>query len=111
MVVENHDQWASSLWYSILKDKYFPHSSRMFAGARRGSQFWKDLIKVRPLFLNHVKFIVGDGTSVCFWHDWWCGDAPLASRFPVLFSFCPNPDISIAEVETNNWDLDLLRSL
>ena len=37
---------ASSLWYSILKAKYFPHSSPMFAGARHGSQFWKDPIKV-----------------------------------------------------------------
>ena len=102
---------AGSLWYSILKDKYFPHSSRMFAGARRGSQFWKDLIKVRPLFLDHVKFTVGDGTSIRFCRDWWCGDAPLGHRFPVLFSFCPNPEISITEVAANNWDLAFHRSL
>ena len=30
---------AGSLWYSILKDKYFPHSSPMFVGTQRGSQF------------------------------------------------------------------------
>ena len=102
---------ASSLWYYVLKAKYFPHSSPMFAGARHGSQFWKDLIKVRPLFLEHVKFIVGDGSSVCFWLDWWCGDAPLSMRFPVLFSYCPNLNISIAEVLANNWDLAFRRSL
>ena len=37
---------AGSLWYAILKAKYFPHSSLMFAGARCGLQFWKDLIRV-----------------------------------------------------------------
>lgn len=52
-----------------------------------------------------------DGTSVRFWRNWWCGDAPLARSFPVLFSFCPNPDISVAEVAANNWDLAFRRSL
>ena len=77
---------ADSLWYSILKAKYFPQSSPLFASARRGSQFWKNLVKVRPIFLEHVKFIVGNGSSIRFWRDWWCGDAPLAAQFPVLFS-------------------------
>ena len=102
---------ADSLWYSILKAKYFPQSSPMFASARRGSQFWKNLVKFRPIFLEHVKFIMGNGRSVRFWRDWWCGDAPLATQFPVLFSYCPKPDISIAEMADNNWDLAFLRSL
>ena len=54
---------------------------------------------------------MGNGRSVRFWRDWWCGDAPLATQFPVLFSYCPKPDISIAEVADNNWDLAFRRSL
>ena len=83
----------------------------MFASPRGGSQFWKDLVKARPLFLANVKFVVGDGLSVRFWLDWWCGDSHLSVSFPTLFSYCPNPDISIAELSVNNWDLDFRRSL
>ena len=102
---------ADVLWFSILKAKYFPNSNPMFAPARRGSQFWKALVKVRPIFLEHVKFCVGNGSAVRFWLDWWSGDAPLAVSFPVLFSYCPNPQISIAEVAANNWDLAFRRAL
>lgn len=79
---------ADSLWFSILKAKYFPHSNPMFATARRGSQFWKSLVKVRHIFLEHVKFNVGNGMAVRFWLDWWSGDALLAefSGFVLLLS-------------------------
>ena len=43
--------------------------------------------------------------------DWWSGDAPLAVSFPVLFSYCSNPQISIAKVAANNWDLAFRRAL
>lgn len=102
---------ADVLWSSILKAKYYPNSNPMFAPGRRGSQFWKALVKVRPIFLEHVKFCVGNGSAVRFWLDWWSGDAPLAVSFPVLFSYCPNPQISIAEVAANNWDLAFRRAL
>ena len=67
------------LWLLILKAKYFPSSSPMFALPRGGSQFWKSLVKVRPVFQSFVKFGVGDGSSIRFWLDWWCGESPLAS--------------------------------
>ena len=35
----------------------------------------------------------------------------LANSFLVLFSYCPNPEISIFELSSNNWDLHLHRSL
>jgi hypothetical protein len=100
-----------SLWYSILRAKYFPSSNPMFASSRAGSQFWKDLVKVRPLFKDYVKFAVGNGASTRFWLDWWCGDSTLSVAFPTLFSFCPKPEISIAELAANNWDLAFRRSL
>lgn len=83
----------------------------MFAPATRGSQFWKDLVRVRDVFREHVKFVVGNGSSIRFWLDWWSGDSPLASSFPILFSYCSNQEISISELSRNNWDLGLRRSL
>jgi hypothetical protein len=30
-----------------------------------------------------------------FWLDWWCGNGPLPARFPLLFSCCANPFITV----------------
>lgn len=55
--------------------------------------------------------MVSDGKSTRFWLDWRFGDGPLCSLFPVLFSFCGNPAISIFDLANNNWDLGFRRSL
>lgn len=55
--------------------------------------------------------MVGNGTSVRFWLDWWSGDGPLADSFLILFSYFLNPQISILKLAANNWDLGLRRSL
>lgn len=57
------------MWFDILKAKYFPSSSPLFASAARGSQFWRELVKVRDEFRSHVMFAVHGGKSVRFWLD------------------------------------------
>ena len=99
------------LWLSILRAKYFPDSSPMFASSTGGSQFCLQLVKVRSGFQSLVKFVVRNGKSTHFWLDWWCGDSTLAVAFPVLFSYCSDPEISIFELSLNNRDLDLRRTL
>lgn len=95
----------------LLKAKYFPNGSPLFASAVGGSQFWRDLVKVKDDFRAQVKFLVGNRTSIQFWLDWWHGDAPLAASFPILFSYCSNLQISISELSANNWDLGFRRAL
>jgi hypothetical protein len=91
-----------TLWFLLLKAKYFPLGGPLFASASHGSQFWKDLVKVRDVFREHVKFFVGNGGSARFWLNWWSGDSTLAVSFPVLFLYCSNPEISISELSRNN---------
>lgn len=57
---------SDSLWYSLLKGKNFPNCNPLFASPSGGSQFWRDLVKVRDDFRAHVKFVVGNGTSTRF---------------------------------------------
>ena len=45
---------SGTLWFDLLKAKYFPIGSPMFALASLGSQFWKDLVKVCDVFRNNV---------------------------------------------------------
>ena len=98
------------LWLTILKAKYLPTSSPMFALSSGGSQFWHQLVNVRPIFQSLVKFTVRNGKPTRFCLDW-CGESTLAVTFPVLFPYCSNPEISIFELSLNNWDLDLRRTL
>lgn len=58
-----------------------------------------------------IKFEVGSGSLVRFSLDWWHGDAPLCSSFPVLFSYCANPEASIWELAAAHWDFGFRRAL
>lgn len=100
-----------ALWFQILKAKYFPNSSPLFASANGGSQFWRQLVSVCDDFRSLLKFSVGDGTSIHCWLDWWTGDGPLSVAFPVLFSYVSSPKVSIAELSARNWDLSFHRVL
>ena len=85
-------------WLNLLKAKYFPSSSPMFAPSSGGSQFWRQLVSIRPIFRSLVKFVVHNSKSTRFWLDWWVGDTTLAVAHPILFLFCANPEISISEL-------------
>lgn len=38
------------------------------------------------MFSKFVKYEVGDGSKVNFWHDVWCGDSSLKISNPDLFN-------------------------
>ena len=40
------------------------------------------------LFSCYILYDIGDGLRVKSWQDCWCGETPLAVRFPDLFRFC-----------------------
>lgn len=100
-----------TLWRDILKAKYFPSGNPMFASASGGSQFWHDLVRVRDILRSQVKFVVGNGESIRFWTDRWCGDNPLCLSFPVIFSYVSSPEISISDLARSGWDLQLRHAL
>jgi hypothetical protein len=50
-----------------------------------GVGVWKHIRRGWEKFRNFVRFEVGNGSHISFWHDWWCGDRPLKQCFPALF--------------------------
>jgi hypothetical protein len=42
--------------------------------------------------------VAGNGSTILFWKDRWLGNSLLAERFPMLFSFAQDPDISLQKV-------------
>lgn len=41
---------------------------------------------------------MGDGSSVRFWHDSWCGELPLKEISPELYAISRNRDASVIEL-------------
>lgn len=60
------------------------------------SPCWKDLMKVKSLYLAGKKGVVGSGDIIRFWEDSGWGEAPLYQTYPKLFLFCNSKDTSIA---------------
>jgi hypothetical protein len=48
-------------------------------------------------FAKHVRYEVGDGSSVLFWHDVWCVEQPLKVSFPKLFTIACGKDACMAD--------------
>jgi hypothetical protein len=65
-----------------------------------GSFWWKDVLKLLDNFRGIVAVKMGKGNTFLFWSDNWIvnqGNVPLKSRFPRLFSYVLNENVSAAE--------------
>jgi hypothetical protein len=70
-------------------------------GGSFGVGVWKYIRKGWDVFVEHVRYEVGDGSKVLFLHDVWCGELPLKTFFPELFLIACGKD---AWVEENMQD-------
>ena len=44
-----------------------------------------------------MRFEVGNGSHVSFWHDVWCGEMPLKNVFPALFTIACAKEARVEE--------------
>jgi hypothetical protein len=85
-----------ALWRKVVAIKY---------GSMRGGWCSKEVegsfgVGVRrgwDAFAVHVRYEVGDGSKVLFWHDVWCGELPLKTLFPELFLIACGKDAWVEE--------------
>jgi len=55
-----------------------------------------------------VRYKVGDGSKVLFWHDVWCGELPLKVLFPELFTIGCGKDVWVEEnMQIQNGNISL----
>lgn len=50
------------------------------------SHFWTSLLKVKDIFYQHCKKVIGDGKNIRFGEDWWVGDKSLKFSYPRLYN-------------------------
>ena len=55
-------------------------------------------MRVKPLFFNKAKILVGDGANTRFWEDTWLGETPLALQYPTLYNIVQRREAYVASV-------------
>jgi hypothetical protein len=87
--------WVKLVWHAYYQDKV-PHAENLC-----GSFWWKDVLKQVDNFRGVTVVKQGAGDIFLFWSDNWSVNGashPLMSRFPRLFSFVLNENLSAAMV-------------
>ena len=92
-----------NFWRKAVATKYGEKGLGWCPSTQLGSygySLWRYIAKGWENFSPFFSFKVGDGSSIYFWHDRWCDDAPLRDIFLSLFALAENRDASIADY----WD-------
>jgi len=69
----------------FLKTEYCAAKSFVSLDERKGSQFWKGVMKMRKKLKWGATFKVGNGKNVLFWEDTWVSEVPLKLTFPKIY--------------------------
>ena len=74
-------------WVQILHNKYLQSKTLAQVTVRpNDSPFWKGLMRMKEIFFQRVKFIIGNSNTTRFWEDAWLGETPLALQYPTLYN-------------------------
>jgi hypothetical protein len=97
-------------WVHLVWNNYYSNG-RLPGHQRRGSFWWRDIVKLTTLFKSLASATAHDGSSILFWQDKW-NDHVLLQDFPELFSFATNPAATVKTVLNsqqleNNFHLPL----
>jgi hypothetical protein len=81
--------WVHLVW--SLYGETVPHAS-----SKRGSFWWRDIFSLVDEYRSISCCNIGNGSSVLLWKDYRSNGELLCDRFPRLFSYTLNEDISVA---------------
>jgi hypothetical protein len=92
-------------WVSLIWEKHYPNG-KLPNHVKKGSFWWKDLLKLIPQFKELTKVQIRSGETCLLWKDKWQSQ-PLQTMFPECYSFAKNLNISLAEAK-NSSDISAL---
>ena len=75
--------WKQVICYKYGEEEVGLRSCEVREKYRLG--LWKAIRKEWDILGNNMAYSVGNGRSVRFWKDRWCGNNPLCISFPSLF--------------------------
>jgi hypothetical protein len=83
--------WVKLIWF------HYYNSGKLPGQHRKGSFWWRDIVKLLEKFKCTSSVIVAEGSSIFFWKDKWNGQ-PLDLTYPELFSFAKNGNVTFKSV-------------
>jgi hypothetical protein len=83
--------WVSLVW--SLYGNRVPH-----AQSKRGSFWWRDIFSLVGEYRSISRCKVASGSSVLFWKDYWSNGGLLCNKFPRLYSYALDEDLSVADL-------------
>ena len=96
------------LWQEVVKKKYgIEHGIWRIARRQNDSAIWKDLLKVKHIYLQGRVMMVNSGECTDFWHDAWCGGKPFSELYPILWFFCQQQKCTVKEIHDRGWNLTI----
>jgi exonuclease III len=105
------DRGDNNLALDVLRKKYLKDKSFCQVKCKGSSQFWQGLEKVKDWYERGLKWKIGNGKKIRFWHDVWLKDCPLKVSFPRLFKISRQQDWSVFDFKEVDWELDMRRRL
>jgi hypothetical protein len=79
-------------WVKLVWDNYYS-AGKLPGQNKKGSFWWRDIVKLLHKFKEITTATVADGSTVVLWKDHWNGHVP-AQIFPELFSFAKDVNVS-----------------
>jgi hypothetical protein len=84
-------------WVNLVWEKYYSNG-RLPNHTKKGSFWWKDILKLLQKFKGMATVNIQNGESCLLWDDLWLGRIPR-TEFPELYSFTKKPYMSLAEAK------------
>jgi hypothetical protein len=93
-------QERDALWRSVIEVKYGSvrggWSSLSVTGSY-GVSVWKFIRRGWDNVAKYLRFEVGEGSHIRFWHDLWCGNRHLKLCYPALYFIARFPDAWVVD--------------
>jgi hypothetical protein len=97
-------QTGDGLWQEIVKLRYIQGTRVCLVQNRMDdSSVWKDLIKIRHIYMRGREYVLGNGRLISFWLDTWLGGEPLCRSYPILYELAKEKKCCVYDVANAGW--------
>jgi hypothetical protein len=96
-------------WVHIVWEKLYSNN-RLPAHNKRGSFWWRDILKLLPLFKEFSQIQINNGKTCFLWQDQWQTKV-LEQSYPQLYSFAKNKIITLHKALATENFIDLFNLL